>query len=144
MNASDIYLYRATTRRVVDGDTIDMDIDLGFGVMLCGDNGKGMRFRLFGIDTPESRTRDAREKRFGKLATARVQQLLPVGSKHTIRTTMDKRGKYGRAMADVLFEDGDTLCTLLVREFLAVQYHGQNKSEVQAAHEANYKILESQ
>ena len=59
------------------------------------------RVRLLGIDTPESRTRDLREKKFGKLATARVEELMPVGSKQRIvRITKQGRGKYGRYLAD--------------------------------------------
>ena len=57
-----MYEYRATIRRVVDGDTVDVDIDLGFGVWL-----KDERVRIMGIDTPESRTRDKVEKKLEKL-----------------------------------------------------------------------------
>lgn len=56
-----MYQYNVTVTKVVDGDTIDVDIDLGFSVVL-----KKQRVRLMGIDTPESRTRDLVEKKFGK------------------------------------------------------------------------------
>ena len=131
-----MYEYHAIVERVVDGDTIDLHIDLGFDVWIR------QRVRLLGIDTPESRTRNAREKRFGKMASARVEELLPNGSKHVITTQFDSRGKFGRAMVDVLLQDGDTLCSLLVRERLAVPYHGQSKSKIKALHEANWRVLE--
>ena len=70
-----MFEYQAQIIRVVDGDTIDVLIDLGFDMHVKE------RVRLAGVDTPESRTRDDREKRFGKLATERVEQLLPVGFK---------------------------------------------------------------
>ena len=55
-----MYEYRATLRRIVDGDTVDVDIDCGFDIVLSN-----QRIRLYGIDTPESRTRDLEEKKFG-------------------------------------------------------------------------------
>ena len=58
-----MYEYRCRIDRVVDGDTVDVDIDLGFGVWM-----KKQRIRLYGVDTPESRTRDAEEKVFGNMA----------------------------------------------------------------------------
>ena len=58
-----MYEYKCKVTRVVDGDTVDIDIDLGFGVWLHKE-----RVRIYGIDTPESRTRDKIEKRFGLLA----------------------------------------------------------------------------
>ena len=65
-----MFTYGAKLVRVVDGDTVDIDIDLGFGVWL-----KNERIRLYGIDTPESRTRDKVEKKFGKAAKAFVVKL---------------------------------------------------------------------
>ena len=66
-----MYEYKAKLVKVVDGDTVDVDIDLGFGVWL-----KNERVRIMGIDTPESRTRDKVEKIFGLAAKARVQELI--------------------------------------------------------------------
>ena len=66
-----MYEYRVKIVRVVDGDTVDVDIDLGFGVWL-----KKQRVRLYGIDTPESRTRDLVEKKFGKMAGAHLKARL--------------------------------------------------------------------
>ena len=66
-----MYEYGAKVSKVVDGDTVDLDIDLGFGIWIKE------RCRLLGIDTPESRTRDQREKKFGKMATLRGSVTLP-------------------------------------------------------------------
>ena len=160
--ANKTYEYRVEIRRVVDGDTVDLYIDTGLKVDVPGqDNvvdlgfsvviryGRLMlkeRVRMAGIDTPESRTRDLREKKFGKLATARVMQLLPVG--HDFRATSkvyDATGKYGRAMLDFeLPGQSESLCDLLVTEHLAVRYHGQNKKEIRPEHEENWAILDAQ
>ena len=132
-----MYEYDVTMRRVVDGDTVDLTIDLGFSVLIRE------RVRLAGIDTPESRTRDLREKKFGKMATARVEELMPVGETfRAVAKSYDSRGKYGRAMMDFNLPDGRTLCETLIEENLAVPYHGQNKADIRAAHEANWRILE--
>ena len=114
-----MYQYHAVVNRVVDGDTVDLRIDLGFKVWI------EERCRLLGVDTPETRTRDEREKRFGKMATARVEELLPPGSEHVINTSFDSHGKYGRAMVDFQPPGGGTLCELLVAEHLAVPYSGR-------------------
>ena len=128
--------------RVVDGDTVDVRVDAGFDIWTK------QRVRLLGIDTPEVRTRDLREKKFGKLASARVKKLLPVRSKQRVLITKQGRGKYGRYLADFprvgLPLLPANLCAVLVREHLAVEYHGQAKSEVRAAHEANWDYLEVQ
>ena len=137
-----MFEYNCIIERVVDGDTVDVRVDAGFDIWTK------QRVRLMGIDTPESRTRDLREKKFGKLATARVEELLPVGSKQRIVLTKGK-GKYGRYLADfIMVKDIDgnmwtyDLCTMLVCEHLAVRYEGQAKAEVRAAHEANWDHLE--
>ena len=95
-----MYEYNAIMENVVDGDTVDMRIDLGFSVWVME------RCRLLEIDTPESRTRDIREKKFGKLATQRVKELLLEGSKYTVKTQFDSKGKFGRTMVDVHLPNG--------------------------------------
>lgn len=89
-----MYEYRCVIVRVIDGDTVDVDIDLGFGVWL-----KDERVRIVGIDTPETRTKDLEEKRFGLAASARAAELLPVGSKQTLKSK-DFKGKFGRILGD--------------------------------------------
>ena len=134
-----MYTYNVEIARIVDGDTIDVILDLGFSVLIKE------RVRLAGVDTPESRTRDLREKKFGKLATARVNELLPVGETFTARSTSyNATGKYGRAMLDFELPDGRTLATALVEEHMAVPYHGQNKKDIRVEHEANWAILDAE
>ena len=132
-----MYEYNATVERIVDGDTVDLNIDLGFDVWMK------TRARLYGIDTPESRTRNLREKVFGKRATARVNALIPVGS--TVRILVNDRGKFGRPLTVIMY--GDSLTDLndqLVVERLAVRYHGQSKSDISVEHEANWDFLDVQ
>ena len=83
-----MYEYKCKILRVVDGDTVDVDIDLGFGVWMHKE-----RVRINGIDTPESRTRDKEEKVFGLAAKERVKELLPIGSMQVLKTEIDKSGK---------------------------------------------------
>ena len=86
-----MYEYNCKIVKVVDGDTVDVDIDLGFSVVL-----RNQRIRLLGIDAPESRTRDLEEKKLGKNATRFLEGIL--GETCILRTTLDKKGKYGRIL----------------------------------------------
>jgi len=141
-----MYEYRATIVKVVDGDTVDVDIDLGFGIVLSDE-----RVRVAGIDTPESRTRDKEEKKFGLAAKARVKQLL--GKTCVLKTQINKdgedmKGKFGRILGDFSVYHSATdswrmITEVLISEGHAVPYHGQNKDDVQKAHLANrVKLLE--
>ena len=135
-----MYEYRATIVKVIDGDTVDVDIDLGFGIVLSDE-----RVRIMGIDTPESRTRDKVEKKFGLAAKARLKQLL--GKTCTLKTQINKsgedmKGKFGRILGDFDVYDNKTdswqpVTKVLVSEGHAVPYHGQNKEDIQTAHLAN-------
>ena len=123
-----MYEYNCKILRVIDGDTVDVDIDLGFGIWMHKE-----RIRLHGIDTPESRTRDKIEKIFGFEAKRMVQTWLPVGSNQTLVTTKDKSGKFGRVLGKFIIFDGrnDRVSTLnewMVENHYAVAYHGQSKS----------------
>ncbi len=135
-----MYEYKATVVKIVDGDTVDVDIDLGFGVIL-----KDERVRIMGIDTPESRTRDKVEKQFGLAAKRRLKELL---GKHCVLKTQiardgeDMRGKFGRVLGDFNVYDSSKdawrpVTDVLVEEGHAVAYFGGNKDEVQAKHMAN-------
>ena len=95
-----MFEYNCTIVKVIDGDTVDVDIDLGFGVWL-----KKQRIRLYGIDTPESRTRDLEEKKYGLVAKAFVLAHLPLGSTRTLTTVQDKTGKYGRILGTIMLPD---------------------------------------
>jgi len=114
-----MYNYEATIRRWVDGDTVDVDIDLGFGLVYSN-----QRLRLYGIDAYESRTRNLDEKKKGLAAKDYVNEMAPVGTKVTIIT--HKTGKYGRILAEVFFEteynDWKCINNLLVEEGHATEY----------------------
>ena len=116
-----MYEYRATIRRVVDGDTVDITLDLGFDILYNN------RIRLLGIDTPESRTRDLEEKKLGLAAKDRVKELCPVGSTVTVKTTKDGRGKFGRILGEIYVGDVN-VNKLLIEEGHAVEYFGGKKS----------------
>jgi len=133
-----MYEYKAKLVKVVDGDTVDVDIDLGFGVWL-----KNERVRIMGIDTPESRTRDKVEKIFGLAAKDRVEELI---KKDTILKTFaakdgeDMKGKFGRILGD--FKIGEKMLTeILIEEGHAVKYFGQNKADVERGHMSNRNKL---
>ena len=126
-----MYEYKCKVTRVVDGDTVDIDIDLGFGVWLHKE-----RVRIYGIDTPESRTRDKIEKRFGLLAKEFVEQFVK-GSSVILRTQKyDAKGKFGRILGDIIVDD-KSLSETMIQEHHAVAYHGQSKEDIQEAHLAN-------
>jgi micrococcal nuclease len=142
-----MYEYKATINRVVDGDTVDVDIDLGFGVWL-----KDERVRIMGIDTPESRTRDKIEKKFGLAAKARLKSLL--GKTAVLKTRIakdgeDMKGKFGRILGDfeVYYATEDRYCLageILIKEAHAVLYEGQSKEDVASQHIANRERLISE
>ncbi len=129
-----MYEYRCVIVEVIDGDTVDVNIDLGFGVWMQSE-----RIRIQGIDTPESKTLDAQEKVFGLLAKKCVTEMLPVGKECTL-VSMEFRGKYGRILGDIRV-DGVLLSQHLLENHLAVPYNGENKKLVADAHAANRKIL---
>ena len=132
----DPFLYKCVIQRIVDGDTIDVNIDLGFGIWLYKE-----RIRIAGIDTPEKRTRDTVEKVFGLAATAKAHELVPEGSHCIIRTRRDKAGKYGRTMGDFVLEDGRLYTSIMIETHHAVPYEGQAKADIEAAHLVNREIL---
>ena len=95
-----MYEYRCVITNIVDGDTVDVDIDLGFDVWL-----KSRRIRINNIDTPETRTKDLFEKEQGLAAKARASELLPLHSKQTL-LSKDWLGKYGRIIGDFKLKQG--------------------------------------
>jgi len=135
-HVQDPFLYKCVIQRIVDGDTVDIDIDLGFGIWL-----RKERVRVAGIDTPEKRTRDKIEKMFGLAATAKAHKLIPEGSECIVRTRRDKAGKYGRTMGDFVMTDGRLYTEVMVETHHAVPYEGQAKADVEAAHLVNREIL---
>jgi len=130
------FCYNATVVRVVDGDTIRIDIDLGFDIVL-----KNQSVRLYRVDTPESRTRDLKEKAAGLLAKNVVKNFIDQGSKVIIKTFLDTKGKFGRILGTIITEEGTNINEYLINNNYAVEYYGQSKDDVQALHEKNYQIL---
>tara|TARA_R100000005_G_C4954689_1_gene173688 strand:- start:276 stop:698 length:423 start_codon:yes stop_codon:yes gene_type:complete len=133
-----LYEYNCIIRSVTDGDGLRVDIDLGFGVTLRGDDGRGVNIRLHGIDAPESRTRNKQEKAHGLLAKKFVQEHCQVGERYILRTK--EKGKFGRWLGEIKTRKG-LITKLLIKNKLAVEYHGQNKKEIKAAHETNRQEL---
>ena len=124
---------------MVDGDTVDIDLDLGFGVWL-----RNERVRLAGIDTPESRTSDAIEKGFGQAAKDRVSSLL--GAEATLISQISKsgdniKGKFGRIIGNFKTINGEIVADILMNEGHAVAYSGGDKADVQAQHLKNRQRL---
>ena len=137
-----MYEYRVKILKVIDGDTVDVDIDLGFGVTLTDE-----RVRIMGIDTPESRTRDKVEKVFGKAAKQALLDML--GETSILKTQInrdgeDMKGKFGRILGDFIVDrHGESISVVqaLVEDGHAVDYYGGSKEDIQAAHMVNRKKL---
>tara|TARA_B110000211_G_C13943107_1_gene492610 strand:+ start:397 stop:843 length:447 start_codon:yes stop_codon:yes gene_type:complete len=119
-----MYEYKAKLMRVVDGDTIDAEIDLGFNIFIKE------RIRFAGIDTPESRTRNKHEKSWGMAAKSRVIDLLNGDNSEFVLTTkIQKKGKFGRILGSIVLNDGTEVSEVLLSEKLAIPYEGGNKDE---------------
>ena len=134
-----MYEYKCKILKVVDGDTVDVDLDLGFGVWL-----RNERVRIMGIDTPESRTSDKLEKVFGLAAKERLISLL--GEDAILDTQVSKKGedmkgKFGRILGNFRTIDGEHCADILIDEGHAVGYTGGSKEEIQAQHLANRQRL---
>ena len=130
-----MYEYGCKVTRVVDGDTIDVDLDLGFDIIYkC-------RVRLYGIDTPESRTRNKDEKVRGKLAAKFLQDAISNGENVILQTQLkDSKGKFGRVLASVIV-DGINVNQQMITNHMAVRYEGQSKKDIQLEHLKNREIL---
>ena len=109
-----MYEYNATLLRVVDGDTLDASIDLGFDVWVK------KRVRLYGINAPESRTRDLEEKKKGIAAKEKLQELLEASNGIFVIKSHGV-GKYGRCLG-VIYIDDDNINERLINEGFAKEY----------------------
>ena len=130
-----MYEYRCKIVKIIDGDTVDVDIDLGFGVWMHKE-----RVRLYGIDTPESRTRDLDEKKYGLIAKDMIKKFMPVDSFQTLITEKDKSGKYGRILGKFKVNDGNydiILNDWMITNHHAVAYFGQSKGAIAEEHLVN-------
>jgi micrococcal nuclease len=134
-----MYTYKCTVTKIIDGDTIDVDIHLGFDVVLTK-----QRIRLMGIDTPESRTRNLEEKARGLLSKQYMIDKCPVGSKITLKSL--DRGKFGRILGEIWEADVDSttvepLNKRMITDGFAVEYYGGSKDDLEAKHMKNKEIL---
>jgi len=130
-----MFEYNFKLVKVVDGDTVDIDIDLGFGVWL-----RNQRIRIMGIDTPESRTSDPEEKVYGLLAKDQVVKYLATAKK--FYSFKDEKGKYGRLLGDfeIYHMTAGRWCKMaeaMILDSYGVKYHGQNKSLIEEEHLRN-------
>ena len=132
-----MYEYRCTVVKIIDGDTVDVDIDLGFGIWMHKE-----RIRLLGIDTPESRTRDKEEKKYGLAAKKYLTEMLNDEGGIVLKTKKDAEGKFGRILGELwrTTDNADkSINQYLVYEHHAVQYYGQSKDEIVEQHLENRK-----
>ena len=110
-----MYKYNAKLDRVVDGDTVDALVDLGFNTW------KKVRIRMHGMNAPESRTRDLEEKKLGLAAKARLVEMLGNGE-FTLQS--HGVGKYGRCLGEIFRESDISLNRQLINEGHATEYFG--------------------
>ena len=129
-----MYEYNCKIVRVIDGDSIIIDIDLGFSHFIHNES-----IRLYGVDCPECRSRDKEEKAAGLAAKEFVEDALHVGGIYRLQTK--EKGKFGRYLGTIYLTDDTSINAALVKERLAVPYFGQSKVRVQEAHLANRKLL---
>ena len=134
-----MYEYRCKVVHIVDGDTVDVDIDLGFGVWL-----RKERIRLFGIDTPESRTRDLEEKKYGLAAKKFLTEMLDDEGGIVLKTKKDAEGKFGRILGQ-LWRTTDfaeqSINDYMVEKHHAVPYYGQSKEAISEQHIKNRQFV---
>lgn len=133
-----MYQYKAKILKVVDGDTVEIDLDLGFNIVLAN-----QKVRMAGVDTPESRTTNKEEKPRGMLSKKKLAEKLPVGAWVTIETLKSDNNddKFGRILGVFILDDGTKLNQWLIDNNYAVPYMGENKELVQEAHQKNKQIL---
>ena len=134
-----MYEYRCNIVKIIDGDTVDVDIDLGFGVWMTNE-----RVRLYGIDTPESRTRDLEEKKYGLLAKSFLIKMLEDEGGIVLKTHKDAEGKFGRVLGELWsttdFAD-KSINDYMIERHHAVAYHGQSKEEIAEEHIKNRELV---
>ena len=131
-----MYEYRCKITKVVDGDTVKCDIDLGFGIWQHSET-----VRLKGIDTPESRTSDKDEKPYGLLSKKKLTEQIENAEVIKIVTSKDEKGKFGRILGTLVADNDDNINQWMIRHNYAVHYQGQNKDDVQKEHLSNRIIL---
>ena len=132
-----MYRYKVEVTRVVDGDTVDVDVDLGFGMVY-----KKQRVRMMGIDTPESRTRDLEEKFYGKQSKYHLENIL---KDKDIELLSHDKGKFGRILGELFVgSSAYSINQQMIDEYHAVPYFGQSKEDTEQGHLWNKKALNEQ
>ena len=132
-----MYRYKVEVTRVVDGDTVDVDVDLGFGMVY-----KKQRVRMMGIDTPESRTRDLEEKFYGKQSKYHLENIL---KDKDIELKSHDKGKFGRILGELFVgSSAYSINQQMIDEYHAVPYLGQSKQDTEQGHLWNRKALNEQ
>tara|TARA_B100001248_G_scaffold174470_1_gene132363 strand:+ start:933 stop:1352 length:420 start_codon:yes stop_codon:yes gene_type:complete len=132
-----MYRYKVDVTRVVDGDTVDVDIDLGFGMTY-----KKQRVRMMGIDTPESRTRDLEEKFYGLKSKEFLKDLL---KDREVQLVSHDKGKFGRILGELFIDDWkQSVNQMMIDGYHAVPYFGQNKDDTELGHQMNKAALNEQ
>ena len=130
-----MYQYNCTVTKIIDGDTLDVDIDLGFSVKLTK-----QRIRMMGIDTPESRTRNLEEKKRGLISMQYLLDTCPIGS--TIRLVSHDKGKFGRILGSIYTEASEqSINKIMCDEGFAVEYYGGSKDDLEEQHQINKQKL---
>ena len=134
-----MFEYSCKLIKVIDGDTIDIDIDLGFGVWL-----RNQRIRMYGIDTPESRTRDLEEKKYGLAAKKFLTGMLDDKGGIILKTHKDATGKFGRILGE-LWRTTDyadkSINDYMVEKHHAAAYMGQSKTHIEEQHMKNRALV---
>ena len=137
-----MYRYNVEVTRIVDGDTVDVDIDLGFGMVY-----KKQRVRMMGIDTSESRTRDLEEKFYGLASKAHLTKLL---KEQKVQLQSHDKGKFGRILGELYvyenvghpqFEMHYSVNQKMIDDHHAVDYAGGNKEQIQEQHLKHRQLL---
>ena len=133
-----MYIYRCKINKVLDGDTVEIDLDLGFNIILTN-----QKVRMAGIDTPESRTTNSEEKIRGLISKKKLTEKLPLGSWQKIQTMRadSNDDKFGRILGVFIMEDGTSLNQWMIDNNYAVLYQGENKELVQEGHRYNKQKL---
>ena len=136
---SDPYVFNATVLKIIDGDRIDVDVDLGWNISVVN-----QRIRLFGVDCPESRTRDLEEKKYGLLAKSFLIKMLEDKGGIVLKTHKDAEGKFGRVLGELWrttdFAD-NSINDYMIEKHHAVAYHGQSKQEIAEEHLKNRELV---
>ena len=133
-----MYEYRCEVVRIIDGDTIRVDVDLGFGIW-----SRNETVRLYGIDTPESRTRDLEEKKYGLAAKQFLTNML--NDSGGIKLKSHGKGKFGRILGELWrttnYAD-KSINEYTVEKHHAAPYHGQSKQDIAEQHLENRKHVD--